>query len=124
MAFMASIVSPQYLEPFTPLELSQAKNQHNYHRRNENANENVLVLAAVERIDHTYHLGTCVLPGDASEKMVGLKVWHTLNTGWCQAVSAYVLCKKPYIAIGTLGVGHVPSIRQKVASTNMSTATQ
>jgi hypothetical protein len=105
MDFMASIVSTQYLEPSTPIAFSQAKNQQTYHCRNEN--ENVLVLAAVERMDHTYHLGTCILPGDASEKMVGLKTWHSLNTGRWQAVGAYMLCKRPYIAVGTLGVSHI-----------------
>jgi hypothetical protein len=119
---MAFIVSPQYLEPSAPVAFSQAKNQQTYHCRNEN--ENVLVLAAVERTDHTYHLGTCVLPGNASEKMVELKVWHTLHTGWWQAVGAYMLCKKSYIAVGTLGVSHIRPIRQNKGRADMSTAVQ
>lgn len=122
MAFVPSMVSPQYLEPPTPAAVSQAKKQQTYRCRNKS--ENALVLAAVERIDHTYHLGTCVLPGDASEKMVGLKVWHTLNTGWWQAVGAYMLCKKSYIAVGTLGVSHLQSIRQNEARADISTAAQ
>lgn len=122
MAFMASILSPQYLEPSTPVATSQARNPQAYHCRNEN--KNVFILAAVERIDHTYHLGTCVLPGDASEKMIGLKVWHTLNTGWWQAAGAYVLCKKSYIAVGTLGVSHNPSTGQDETRADISIATQ
>lgn len=117
---MASISSPQDLKPSTSVAVSQVKSQPTYHCRHEND----IVLVATERIDHTYHLGTCILPGDASEKMVGLKVWHKVNTGRWQAVGAYMLCKKSYIAVGTLGVSHVPSSGRDRIRTDMSTATQ
>lgn len=117
---MAPITSPQSLEPSTSVTVGHTKIQQTHHCRRANG----LVLAAIERIDHTYHLGTCVLPGNASEKMVGLKVWHSLNTGRWQAIGAYMLCKKSYIAIGTLGVSPVPSIGHEKAKTDMSIATQ
>ena len=118
---MASISSPQYLKPSTSVAVSQVKGQPpTYHGRHGNDP----VLVATERVDHTYHLDTCILPGDAIEKMVGLKVWHTLNTGRWQAVGAYMLCKKAYIAVGTLGVSYVPSIGQRIARADMSTAIQ
>ena len=112
---MASITSPQSLEPSTSVTVSQTQSQQTHH-----CPENDLVLAAIERIDHTYHLGTCVLPGDASERMVRLKVWHSLNMGRWQAIGAYVLCKKSYIAVGRLGVSHVPSIGHEKAKTDMT----
>lgn len=117
---MAPITSPLYLEPSTSVAVSQAKSQQTYHCRHENDP----FLVAVERVDHTYHLGTCILPGGASEKMVGLKAWHSLNTGRWQAVGAYMLCKKAYIAVGTLGVSQVPSIGWERVKTDMSAATQ
>jgi hypothetical protein len=117
---MEFIVSTQDLKPSTSVTVSQSESQRAYHCHQEDD----LVLAASERIDHTYHLGTCILPGDASEKLVGLKVWHSLNTGWWQAVGAYMLCKKSYIAVGTLGVSHIPLIAQKKARADMLAATQ
>lgn len=62
------------------------------------------LLVALERCDHTYHLGAYALHGTTAEKMVQLKVWRAVNTGKCEALGAYLLCKKPYIAIGKLGV--------------------
>lgn len=61
------------------------------------------LLVATEKSDHTYHLGTCHLPGTAEEKMKELEVWRTSHLDRWQAFSAFMLCKKPYIAIGTLG---------------------
>ena len=117
---MAPISSPQSLEPSTYVTVSHTRSQQTHHC----SRANDLVLAAIERIDHTYHLGTCVLPGNASEKMVGLKVWLSLNMGRWQAIGAYMLCKKSYIAIGTLGVSRVPLIGHEKAKTDTSIATQ
>lgn len=63
-----------------------------------------LLLVALENSNHTFHLDQCSLPGPAGEKMKGLKTWYTTNQGKWQKFAAYVLCKKPYIAVGTLGV--------------------
>jgi hypothetical protein len=117
---MGSIISTQYLKPSTSVAVSQPESQQAYDCRYAGD----LVLVAFERIDHTYHLGTCILPGDASEKMVVLKVWHSLNTGWWQAVGAYMLCKKSYIAVGTVGVSYVPSTGQEKVRTDTSIAIQ
>lgn len=61
------------------------------------------LLVAIEKTDHTYHLGTCHLPGTAEEKMKGLRAWRNSHLARRDAASAFMLCKKPYIAIGTLG---------------------
>lgn len=63
------------------------------------------LLVAIERINHTFHLDDCPLPGTANEKMAGLKKWRIAKLGAWQLIAAYMLCKRPYIAIGTFGVG-------------------
>jgi hypothetical protein len=62
------------------------------------------LLVAFEKVDHTYHMAACFLLGNAGEKMTGLKKWRSENMGRWQAVAALLLCKKPYIAVGRLGV--------------------
>jgi hypothetical protein len=62
------------------------------------------LLVAVEKCSHTYHIGTCLLDGPAAEKMVELKKWRASHIGRWQAIAIYLLCKTPYIAVGTLGV--------------------
>lgn len=62
------------------------------------------ILAGIETTDHTYLLGICELPGTADEKMVRLREWRSERVGIWQALAAYVLCKKPFIAVGRLGV--------------------
>lgn len=64
-----------------------------------------LLLVALEKVNHTFYLDQCSLPGSAGEKVKGLKAWHTANQSNWQGFAAYVLCKKQYIAVGTLGVG-------------------
>jgi len=67
------------------------------------------LLVALERINHTFHLDRCPLPGTASEKMTGLMEWRTAALGVGQLIGAYLLCKNPYIAIGTFEVNaHIP----------------
>ena len=66
------------------------------------------LLVAIERCNHTYHIGSCLLSGPTAEKMVGLKKWRASHTGRWQAVAAYLLCKTTYIAVGTLGVSVAP----------------
>lgn len=61
------------------------------------------LLVAIEKTNHTYYLGTCHLPGTAEEKMKGLRAWRNSHLVRRHAFSAAMLCKKPYIAIGTLG---------------------
>jgi len=65
------------------------------------------LLVAMEKYNHTYHVETCLLEGPAAEKMVGLKKWRTSHVGKWQAIAIYLLCKTPYIAVGTLGVSIV-----------------
>lgn len=62
------------------------------------------MLVAFEKFNHTYHLGICALPGSASAKLTRLRDWHASKAGKRQGLTAFLLCKKPYIAIGTLGV--------------------
>jgi hypothetical protein len=63
------------------------------------------LLVAIEMINHTFHLDDCLLPGTANEKMAGLKKWRIAKLGAWQLIAAYMLCKRPYIAIGTFVVG-------------------
>jgi hypothetical protein len=63
------------------------------------------LLVALESINHTFHLDFCPLPGTANEKMVGLKKWRIAKLGAWQRIVAYLLCKRPYVAIGTFEVG-------------------
>jgi hypothetical protein len=71
------------------------------HHRNS---ESERLLVALEKVDHTYHLARYFLPGSAGDKMKELKRWRSENMGRWQAVAALLLCKKPYIAVGRLGV--------------------
>jgi hypothetical protein len=66
--------------------------------------ESKRLLVAFQRLDHTYHLAACLLPGNTSDKMKGLQNWRDKNTGRWQAVATFLLCKKPYIAVGKIGV--------------------
>jgi hypothetical protein len=63
------------------------------------------ILVAYERTNHTFSFESCVLPGTANEKMAGLNNWRIAKLGAWQLITAYMLCKRPYIAIGTFGVG-------------------
>lgn len=61
------------------------------------------VLVAMEKTNHTYHLGTCFLLGPAGEKIEGLRTWRTSHLSTWQRFSTFILCKKPCVAIGTVG---------------------
>ena len=65
------------------------------------------LLFAIERINHTFHLDSCRLSGTAKEKLSGLKKRRTAELGTRQLIAAYLLCKRPYIAIGAFGVGEI-----------------
>jgi hypothetical protein len=71
------------------------------------------LLVAFAKVDHTYHLAACFLPGNAGDKMIGLKKWRYENTGRWQAVAAFLLCKKTYITVGRLGVSLERPIQAK-----------
>lgn len=62
------------------------------------------ILAAVEMTNGACLLGVCKLPGTAVEKMTRLKEWRSGHFKKPQVVVAYLLCKKPYIAVGRLAV--------------------
>jgi hypothetical protein len=62
------------------------------------------LLVAMERINHTFHLDNCQLSGTAKEMMTGLKKRRLAKLGARELIAAYLLCKRPYIAIGTFGV--------------------
>ena len=65
------------------------------------------LLFAIERINHTFHLDSCRLSGTAKENLSGLKKRRTAELGTRQLIAAYLLCKRPYIAIGAFGVGEI-----------------
>jgi hypothetical protein len=65
------------------------------------------LLVAIEKVNHTFLLDDCPLPGTAKEKMIGLKKWRIAKLGAWQLIAAYLLCKKPYIAISTFGVSDI-----------------
>jgi hypothetical protein len=62
------------------------------------------LLFAIERMNHTFHLDSYKLSGTAKEKLSGLKKRRTAELGTRQLIAAYLLCKRPYIAIGAFGV--------------------
>jgi hypothetical protein len=62
------------------------------------------LLFAIEQINHTFHLDSCRLSGTAREKLSDLKKRRVADIGIWQLIAAYLLCKRPYIAIGTFGV--------------------
>jgi hypothetical protein len=105
MAFTAPIPTSK---PLTT-EVSEVEIQQPYYRRPESGR----LLVAFQRVDHTYHLAACHLPGNAGDKMIGLKKWRTENVGRWQAVATFLLCKKPYIAVGKLRVSLERSIQAK-----------
>jgi hypothetical protein len=96
MAFIAPIHTSK---PLTT-EVSEVEIRQPYYSDTESER----LLVAFEKVDHTYHLTRCFLPGSAGGKMIGLKNWRSGNMGWWQAVAALLLCKKPYVAVGKLGV--------------------
>jgi hypothetical protein len=96
MAFTAPIHTSKALTT----EVSEVEIRQPYYSRPEFER----LLVAFQRVDHTYHLAACCLPGNAGDKMTGLKKWRTENMGRWQAVAAFLLCKRPYIAVGKLGV--------------------
>jgi hypothetical protein len=96
MAFTAPIHTSKSLTT----EVSEVEIRHPYYRDPESKR----LLVAFERVGRTYHLTRCFLPGSAGDKMMGLKKWRSENMGRWQAVTAFLLCKKPYIAVGRLGV--------------------
>lgn len=61
------------------------------------------LLVALERINHTFHRDSYQLPGAAKDKMANLKKRRLAELGMWQLIAAYLLCKRPYIAIGTFG---------------------
>jgi len=63
-----------------------------------------LILVAIERINHTFHFDSCLLSGTAQEQMIGLKKRRFAKLGIWQLIAAHLLCKRPFIAIGTFGV--------------------
>ena len=79
-----------------------------------------LMLVALEYSDHTFRLDECSLPGSAAEKLKGLKTWRTSNWGRWQKFVAHVMCKKPYIAVGTLGVRLVSMSTERVANSTIA----
>lgn len=68
------------------------------------------ILAAFEAAHHAYFLGVCKLPGVAGEKMIRLRKWRSEHIGNWQALATFLLCKKPFIAVGRLGVSSSSSI--------------
>jgi hypothetical protein len=105
MAFTAPIHTSK---PLTT-EVSEVEIRQPCYSRSESGR----LLVAFQRVDHTCHLAACFLPGNAGEKMTGLKKWRTENLGRWQAAAAFLLCKKPYIAVGKLGVSLGSSIKAK-----------
>jgi hypothetical protein len=75
-------------------------------------------LVAIEKINHTFHLDDRPLPGTANEKIADLKKWRIAKLGAWQSIAAYLLCKRPYVAIGTFEVreSRTPSICVLVAN--------
>lgn len=79
-----------------------------------------LMLVALEYSDHTFRLDKCSLPGSAAEKLKGLKTWRTSNWGRWQKFVAHVMCKKPYIAVGTLGVRLVSKPTERITDSTIA----
>lgn len=97
------VVAPAAEDSFDEPESTPA-----YHQRLENDE----ILAAVEMIKGTYLLGVCKLSGTTGEKMKRLKEWRSEHFGKPQALVAYLLCKKPYMAVGRLGVSFLLSMQR------------
>jgi hypothetical protein len=105
MAFTAPIHTSKSLTT----EVSEVEIRKTYYSDPESER----LLVAFERVGRTYHLTRCFLPGSAGDKMMGLRKWRSENLGWWQAVAAFLLCKKPYIAVGKLGVSLERPLRAK-----------
>jgi hypothetical protein len=82
------------------------------------------LLVAIEKINHTFHLDVFPLPGTANEKIVGLKKWRIAKLGTWQRIAAYLLCKRPYVAIGTFEVGEVCTLSPLTWSLTLDTVDQ
>ena len=63
------------------------------------------LLVAIEKKNHTFHVDGYSLSGTTKEEMAGLKKRRFAKLGAWELIAAYLLCRRPYIAIGTLGVG-------------------
>ncbi|KAM0692423.1 hypothetical protein Q7P36_008626 [Cladosporium allicinum] len=61
------------------------------------------LLVAIEKKNHTFHVDGYSLSGTTKEEMAGLKKRRFAKLGAWELIAAYLLCKRPYIAIGTLG---------------------
>jgi hypothetical protein len=97
---MASTAPVHTSKLSTTIEVSEFEIRQPHH----SVCESERLLVAFEKVDHTYHLARCFLPGSAGDKMIELKRWRSENMGRWQAVAALLLCRKPYIAVGRLGV--------------------
>lgn len=62
------------------------------------------VLVGLEKIHRSRWIEQWYLPGDATEKLDGLRAWHKSRLGVINRVLMHVLCRRAFIGIGEVGV--------------------